>query len=62
ALLKGFRGQPAVDRQATAGVLLALSALVDQNDDVLEMDLNPLVATERHGLITLDARVRIRCS
>ena len=61
ALLNGFRGQRPVDRNAVVGVLLALSALVDRNADVLEVDLNPLVETSRHGLVALDARVRVRC-
>ncbi len=60
-VLEGFRGKPAVDRDAVAKVLLALSALADRNADVLEVDINPLVATSNRGLIALDARVKIRC-
>ncbi len=61
ALLDGFRGRPAVDRKAVVRVLLALSTLADRNADILEIDLNPLVATARQGLVALDARVRVRC-
>ncbi len=60
ALLNGFRGHPAVDRDTVMRVLLALSALADDNQNVLEVDLNPLVATARKGIIALDARVRLR--
>ena len=61
ALLNGFRGKPPVNRMGVAEVMLALSGLADRHPDVLEVDLNPLVATPRGRLVALDARVRIRC-
>ncbi len=45
ALLEPFRGEPAVDRDALARVLLALSRLAEQRPDVASVDLNPLIVS-----------------
>ncbi|MFN8036248.1 MAG: acetate--CoA ligase family protein [Acidimicrobiia bacterium] len=43
AVLGAFRGEPPVDRDALARVLLALSALTECEPDVVAVDVNPLV-------------------
>ena len=55
-LLEGVRGRPPMDREAVVGTLLALSRLLVENPRVAEVDVNPLVVTER-GAVAVDARV-----
>jgi acetyl coenzyme A synthetase (ADP forming)-like protein len=60
-LLEGFRGAPPVDRAALVRVLLAISRLVDERPEILELDINPLVAlADGRGVIAVDARVLVR--
>ena len=54
ALLDGFRGAPAVDRAALAGVLEALGQLLVTNPHLDEIEINPLRA-HAQGLVALDA-------
>ena len=59
AMLGPFRGEPAVDREAVAGVLLALSAAATDGDDVVSIDLNPLVIAQGRP-VAVDALVEVR--
>ncbi|MBK0392532.1 bifunctional acetate--CoA ligase family protein/GNAT family N-acetyltransferase [Ramlibacter algicola] len=59
ALLRPHRGQPGVDEAALADVLLRVSQLACDLPEVVELDLNPLLAGPE-GVIALDARVRVR--
>jgi acetyl coenzyme A synthetase (ADP forming)-like protein len=61
ALLDGARGRPMLDREELAEVLVRISRLVEELPEVAEIDVNPLVLTER-GLIAIDARVIVRSS
>jgi len=56
--LKGYRDRPPADLQALALVLVKLSQLVTDLDEVVELDINPLLA-DAQGVIALDARVRV---
>lgn len=56
--LKGYRDRPAVALDAIALTLVKLSQLVSDIDEIAELDINPLLADE-HGVIALDARVRV---
>lgn len=57
-LLDAFRGEPAVDRDALAGVLMALSAFAESRDDLVSVDVNPLIV--RNGVpVAVDALVEI---
>jgi acetyl coenzyme A synthetase (ADP forming)-like protein len=58
-LLTGFRGAPKCDVAAVENVLLRVSALADDLPAVAELDLNPIVVSER-GAIVVDARVRVK--
>jgi acetyltransferase len=42
-LLDAFRGEPAVDREALAKILLGLARLAQDRPDVASVDLNPLI-------------------
>src|SRR6185295_11510179 len=50
---------PAVDRRALDEVVLRVSEIACEIPEVVELDVNPLVADE-HGVLALDARVVIR--
>lgn len=58
ALLDGFRGAPAVDRAAVRDVLHRVSHLVASLPEILELDINPLIALP-DGVVAVDARVRV---
>ena len=57
-LLHGARGARLVDIDAIADLLVRLSELAASRDDIMEMDLNPVVAYEQ-GIAVLDARILI---
>lgn len=57
-LLAGFRNVPATPLEPIIDVLLRLSELVIQLDEICELDINPLLA-DSAGVIALDARIVI---
>jgi len=60
-LLRGYRDQPAADMDAIAMTLVRLSQLLIDLPEVVEADINPLLA-DQNGVIALDARVRVRAA
>ena len=58
-LLTGFRGAVKCDVAALENVLLRVSVLADDLPAVAELDLNPVIVSER-GAVVVDARVRIK--
>jgi acetyl coenzyme A synthetase (ADP forming)-like protein len=57
-LLRGFRGAPAVDRAALVSVLLGLNDMVSLHPEIVELDINPLIA-HAGGAVAVDGRVRV---
>lgn len=57
-IIKGTRGQKGIDEQQYADIIVRLSTLLRFATEIKEMDINPLLATER-GLFAVDARIRI---
>ena len=57
-ILGEVRGRPAVDRGAVADLLVALSVLVIERPDIVEVDLNPVIASSE-GAVAVDALVVI---
>jgi acetate---CoA ligase (ADP-forming) subunit beta len=55
-ILKGARGNQALDVDAIADLLVRISQLVTEQPDIAEIDLNPVRVYEE-GLTVLDARV-----
>ena len=55
-LLKGVRGNPPADIPSLIDFLLKTAALVEQNPQIGEIDLNPFLVREK-GAVILDARV-----
>ncbi len=58
ALLGPVRDEPAVDRSALAGVLLALGALAVDRPDVASVDINPLIVVGGRP-VAVDALVEL---
>lgn len=56
ALLQGQRGKPPLDIDAFARALSSVSRLVTECPQIREIDLNPVLVTEK-GLMILDAKV-----
>lgn len=57
-LLDGYRGMPAVDKQAIAAIASTLSGIVAGNPDITEVDLNPVIATA-DGATIADALIKV---
>ena len=60
-MLDEFRGMPAADIDAIAEVLLRVSEMVCELPQIVEMDINPLLADEQ-GVVALDARIAVRAA
>ena len=58
ALLGEFRGEPAVDRDALAAVVLGLSAAAEADPTIRSADLNPLIIVDGKP-IAVDALVEV---
>jgi acetyltransferase len=57
-ILEGFRGEPPSDIDAIAECLERLSQLATQLEEIVELDINPLVVFERgRGARVVDARI-----
>ncbi len=57
-ILEGFRGDPPSDIDAIAECLARLSQLATQLEEIIELDINPLIVLERgHGARVVDARI-----
>jgi len=57
-LLQGYSDHPAADLDAIAMALIRLSALACDLPEVVELDINPLIA-DAAGVVALDAAIRI---
>ncbi len=57
-LIEGYRGRPAVDKDALIKTILAVSEIMSSGD-VEEIDLNPVALYEK-GAIVLDAKMKIK--
>ena len=58
AVLRGVRGAKGVDRAALADIIAKVSRLVSDFPDILEVDLNPIFATDK-GARAVDVRIVI---
>ena len=57
-LLAGYGGRPPADISAISRTAIQLAQLVADIPEIVEIDINPLVADER-GVLALDARMRV---
>ena len=61
-LLRGYRGAEPADIDALADLLCRVARLAEDIPEVVEMDLNPVVAWPRgKGCVTIDAKSAWRC-
>jgi len=58
-LLQGYRARPRADLDAVAFTLVKLSQLAADLSEVVELDINPLLA-DGDGVVALDARIHVR--
>ena len=56
ALLQGYRGQEPVDIPSLEGLIVRVSDFIEQNPQIKELDLNPLIAY-KDGVVAVDARI-----
>ena len=60
ALLRGFRGSPALDVEAVIDVVVALGAALTATPSIREVDLNPVVVHPKgQGAVALDALITV---
>ena len=60
-LLVGYRGEHPVDLPKLEEAMMKLSQLVSENRDIIELDINPLLALQiGEDPIVLDARIKVR--
>lgn len=57
-IIKGTRGQQGVNEDKFAEIIVRLSTLLRFATEIKEMDINPLLATDK-DIIAVDARIRI---
>ena len=58
-LLAGYRGRAGVDAPALVGAMVRVSQMACDLAALAELDINPLLA-DAHGVLALDARIRLR--
>ena len=58
-ILNGFRGSPALDKQALSELLLTVSEVIEAYPEIEEMDLNPVIV-HSNGIEIADARVILK--
>ena len=60
-LLKGFRGAPAADTEAIEQALVRLSDLAMNHPEIVELDINPMLAhPEGQGATVADCRMILK--
>jgi len=55
-ILEGVRGRAPVDKEALVNILLSISSLLKDHPEIVELDLNPVIALE-NGAFAVDARM-----
>jgi acetyltransferase len=60
-LFEGFRGAPPADTASIEELLLRLSAMIEDNPQIAELDFNPVEVMPRgEGYWVVDARIMVR--
>jgi len=59
-IIEAFRGEPAVDRDVLAHILVTLGQIGLQHEDILEIDINPLKIRSDGKPVSVDALVGLK--
>ena len=59
-IFDGFRGEPPVNREELAGILVALGDIGLQHPRIHEIDVNPLIVGESGAMVAVDATIVLR--
>ena len=57
-LIQGTRGQQGVNEKLFVEIILRLSALVEAAPEITEMDINPLIGTQK-AITAVDTRIQL---
>ncbi len=57
-LLRGYRNVAAADAESVANMLVRVSRLIEDHQEIIGIDLNPVLADET-GAVALDARIQV---
>ncbi len=57
-IIEGVRGQAGINQDMFANIIVQVSALLKYAPEIFEMDINPLLGTEK-SVVAVDARIRI---
>ena len=61
ALLRGYRGSPALDIRALAKLIVTISGILQAEPSLVELDLNPVILhPEGQGVVVLDALMLVQ--
>ena len=60
-LLFGYRGAARVDTPALEDLLLRVACLADEVPELAEMDLNPVIVSQR-GVVAVDVKMRVEAA
>ena len=58
-LLEAFRGEPAVNRSQLISTIVGLSRVAMERDDIVSVDVNPLIVRENGDVVAVDALVEL---
>ncbi len=58
-LLEAFRGEPAVNRGQLISAIVGLSRVAMERDDIVSVDVNPLIVRENGDVVAVDALVEL---
>jgi acetyltransferase len=58
-LLEAFRGEPAVNRRQLISTIVGLSQVAMERDDIVSVDVNPLIVRENGDIVAVDALVEM---
>ena len=58
-LLEAFRGEPAVNRSQLISTIVGLSRVAMERDDIVSVDVNPLIVRENGDVVAVDALVEM---
>lgn len=58
-LLEAFRGEPAVNRSQLISAIVGLSRVAMEREDIVSVDVNPLIVRENGDVVAVDALVEM---